>query len=127
MQALTSGDVRLTTVNGSVSAGLPLKINAHIDAETVNGRVQTDFPVKITGKFSTRHLHGTIGNGGPTLMLKTVNGSIMVHERTRIPTPIRIPSASGALRAAAAALAYPTAGAALDRRRGAPPAVRPML
>ena len=87
MQALTSGDVRLTTVNGSVSAGLPPKINAHIDAETVNGRVQTDFAVKITGKFSTRHLHGTIGNGGPTLMLKTVNGSIMVHEADANPNP----------------------------------------
>jgi hypothetical protein len=80
MQELTSGDVRLTTVNGSVMAGLPRTINANIDAETVNGRVETDFPVKISGKISTRHLRGTIGTGGATLKLVTVNGSIGLHD-----------------------------------------------
>ncbi len=80
MQELTGGDVKLTTVNGSVNAGLPLEINANIDAETVNGRVETDFPVKIMGKVSPRHLRGTIGSGGPTLKLITVNGSISLHE-----------------------------------------------
>ena len=80
MESLTSGDVKLTTVNGSVTAGLPRSINANIDAETVNGRVETDFNVKISGKISTRHLRGTIGTGGPTLKLETVNGSIGLHE-----------------------------------------------
>jgi hypothetical protein len=80
MESLTSGDVRLTTVNGSVTAGLPRSINANIDAQTVNGRVETDFPVKISGKISTRHLRGTIGTGGQTLKLVTVNGSIGLHE-----------------------------------------------
>lgn len=80
MQELAGGDVKLTTVNGSVNAGLPLEINANIDAETVNGRVETDFPVKIMGKVSPRHLRGTIGSGGSTLKLVTVNGSISLHE-----------------------------------------------
>ena len=80
MESLTSGDVRLTTVNGSVTAGLPRTINANIDAETVNGRVETDFQVKSSGKISPRHLRGTIGSGGPTLKLVTVNGSIGLHE-----------------------------------------------
>jgi hypothetical protein len=72
--------VRLTTVNGSVSVGLPARINATIDASTVNGRVETDFPVKITGKISKTHLRGVIGSGGPTVTLGTVNGSVMLHE-----------------------------------------------
>src|SRR5437660_492352 len=96
MQALTSGDVRLTTVNGSVSAGLPLKLNANVDAETVNGRVETDFPVKIMGKISPRHLRGTIGTigtGGPTLKLVTVNGSITLHEANTNPNPHPAPDA----------------------------------
>jgi hypothetical protein len=80
MESLASGDIRLTTVNGSVTAGLPRSINANIDAETVNGRVETDFRVKISGKISTRHLRGTIGTGGSTLKLVTVNGSIGLHE-----------------------------------------------
>lgn len=87
MQALTTGDVRLTTVNGSVSAGLPREINANIDAETVNGRVETDFPVKIVGKISPRHLRGTIGTGGASLKLVTVNGSITLHEADANPHP----------------------------------------
>jgi hypothetical protein len=80
MRSLTSGDVHLTTVNGSVIAGLPREINASIDAETVNGRVETDLPVRVSGKLSPRHLRGTIGNGGPTVKLITVNGSITLHE-----------------------------------------------
>jgi len=81
MQALSGGDVDLTTVNGSVTAALPPNLNATLNAQTVNGRVDTDFPVKITGKVSTRHLRGTIGDGGgPTLKLATVNGSISIRE-----------------------------------------------
>ena len=87
MQSLTTGDVRLSTVNGSVSAGLPTQLNADIDAETVNGRVQTDLPVKIVGKISPRHLRGTIGTGGATLKLITVNGSITLHEADMNPNP----------------------------------------
>lgn len=95
MEKLTQGDVRLTTVNGSLTAGLPRSINADIDAETVNGRVETDFPVKIVGKMSTRHLRGTIGTGGPTLKLVTVNGSITLHEAIpgSIPEPALAPHA----------------------------------
>src|SRR5467141_3388298 len=87
MQSLTSGDVRLETVNGSVRAGLPLQLNANIDASTVNGRVETDFAVKVLGKISPRHLRGTVGSGGPTLKLITVNGSITLHEVDANPNP----------------------------------------
>ena len=88
MQELAGGDVKLTTVNGSVSAGLPPEINANIDAETVNGRVETtDFKVKVMGKMSTRHVRGTIGNGGSTLKLVTVNGSITLHGADASLTP----------------------------------------
>jgi hypothetical protein len=80
MQNLTSGDVQLSTVNGSVTAGLPARINAKIDASTVNGRVESSFPITITGKVSKTHLRGTIGTGGPTVKLNTVNGSVSLHE-----------------------------------------------
>ena len=114
MQSLTSGDVRLTTVNGSVSAGLPTHINANVDAETVNGRVQTDLPVKIIGKISPRHLRGTIGTGGATLKLITVNGSITLHEADMNPNPNPNP--------------HPHAAPEAPRRlryRGTPPPDRP--
>jgi len=80
-------------VNGSVTAGLPRRIDMNIDAETVNGRVETEFPVKISGKISTRHLRGTIGNGGPTLRVTTVNGSITIQESNGDMTPALAPVA----------------------------------
>jgi hypothetical protein len=113
MESLTSGDVKLTTVNGSVMAGLPRSINANIDAETVNGRVETDFPVKVSGKISPRHLRGTIGSGGPTLKLVTVNGSIGLHEAGLMkpgehPMPMRTPRPARAPREPAAPAEAPT-------------------
>ena len=79
MDALTGGDMELETINGSVTAVLPRSLNAIVDAETVNGRVDTDFPLQITGKISPRHVRGTIGTGGMTLKLNTVNGSVMIR------------------------------------------------
>jgi len=43
--------------------------------------------VKIIGKISPRHLRGTIGTGGATLKLITVNGSITLHEADANPNP----------------------------------------
>jgi hypothetical protein len=79
MDALTGGDIELQTVNGTVTAILPRSLNAIVDAQTVNGRVDTDFPLQITGKISPRHVRGTIGTGGLTLKLNTVNGSVMIR------------------------------------------------
>lgn len=79
MDALTGGDIELETVNGAVTAVLPRGLNAVVDAATVNGRVETDFPLQVTGKISPRHVRGTIGSGGMTLKLNTVNGSVMIR------------------------------------------------
>jgi DUF4097 and DUF4098 domain-containing protein YvlB len=82
MEALTGGDVELTTVNGGVTAVLPAQLNAVLDAQTVNGRVETEIPLQMTGRISPRHVRGTIGSGGLTLKLNTVNGSIHIRQAT---------------------------------------------
>ncbi|HEX9610290.1 MAG TPA: DUF4097 family beta strand repeat-containing protein [Gemmatimonadales bacterium] len=82
MEALTGGDVELETVNGSVTAVLPAQLNAVLDAQTVNGRVETEIPLQMTGRISPRHVRGTIGSGGLTLKLNTVNGSIHIRQAT---------------------------------------------
>ncbi len=45
----------------------------------MNGSIESDFPVTVRGRFSPRHLRGTIGDGGRTLNIKTVNGSVEVR------------------------------------------------
>lgn len=94
MDALTGGDIELETVNGAVTAILPRSLNAVVDAATVNGRVETDFPLQVTGKISPRHVRGTIGTGGMTLKLNTVNGSVMIRRPDgRTPAPAAAPVA----------------------------------
>lgn len=68
--------IELATVNGGIYLELPAAANATLHASTVNGRISTDFPLMIHGRFTGREITGTIGQGGPELNLKTVNGSI---------------------------------------------------
>jgi hypothetical protein len=75
-----SGDAAFKTVNGSITLTLPSSTSADVRAETVNGDIETDFALTVTGKFSRRRLNGTIGGGGHTLEMETVNGSIHLRQ-----------------------------------------------
>jgi hypothetical protein len=78
-QSALSRPLEFHTVNGGIDVELPSDVNANVHASTVNGHISTDFPLMIRGKFSNRQLSGAIGQGGPDLNLKTVNGSIELH------------------------------------------------
>ena len=45
-------------------------------ASTVNGDINSDFEMSVRGRISRRRVEGTIGAGGRTLSLETVNGGI---------------------------------------------------
>jgi DUF4097 and DUF4098 domain-containing protein YvlB len=64
------------TVNGGITVTLPSVIDADLRADTVNGSITSDFPVTVSGTISPRRLYGTVGSGGHSLTLSTVNGSI---------------------------------------------------
>lgn len=75
-------DVEFTTVNGSITLYLPERLSAEVSAQTLNGHIDTDFPLTIRrrSRWGPRRISGTIGDGGPELYLKTVNGSIRLRE-----------------------------------------------
>jgi DUF4097 and DUF4098 domain-containing protein YvlB len=73
-----TGTVDLSTVNGSIRATLPANFSAEVNGSTVNGSIESEFPLTVQGKFGPRSIHGTIGSGGRTLDLETVNGSITI-------------------------------------------------
>ncbi len=75
-----SGTVEFHTVNGSIDVTLPADLSADVRASTVNGDISTDFPLTVTGRFGPRRISGTIGSGGRTLDLETVNGSIAIRK-----------------------------------------------
>ena len=73
------GPLRFRTVNGSVTVSLPKQLDADLEAATVNGSIETDYPITVTGRLSPRRLSGRIGQGGRSLRLETVNGSIHIR------------------------------------------------
>lgn len=69
-------NVSYKTVNGGITLRVAGAIDADLNAETLNGEITSDFPINVRGTVSPRRLRGTIGNGGHSLNLSTVNGSI---------------------------------------------------
>jgi DUF4097 and DUF4098 domain-containing protein YvlB len=75
--AVVSKDVSLSSVNGPIDVFL--SGSAEIRAETVNGRIRNDFGIEVKkGKYVGSTMNGSIGGGGPTIDMETVNGSIQV-------------------------------------------------
>ena len=71
-----SDTLAMSTVNGSITLTLPATLNTEVRASTVNGDITSDFPMTVQGRVSRRRLDATIGGGGRTLALESVNGSI---------------------------------------------------
>ena len=74
-----SEGLRFRTVNGSITLDLPDDLDANVDAKWVNGSIETDLPLQLTGRISRHSAQGVLGDGGPTLDLTTVNGSIRIR------------------------------------------------
>jgi hypothetical protein len=74
--------LEFSTVNGGITLIMPGKLDTEVRASTVNGEIDSDYPLTITGKFGPRRLRGTIGAGGRTLSLSTVNGEIRLRKGT---------------------------------------------
>lgn len=80
VRALGQRSLRFSTVNGGITLSLPSGLNADVEARTVNGSIQTDFPISVMGRVNPRRLAGRIGQGGRSLDLETVNGSIRIRQ-----------------------------------------------
>lgn len=74
-----SGGMEFKTVNGSIDISMPASLSAEVEVKTLNGSISSDFPLTVQGTFSRRHMTGTIGGGGRTLQLETVNGSVNIR------------------------------------------------
>lgn len=72
-------DASFETVNGTIELDLDDDVDARVDASWVNGSFESDLPMRIQGRIGRRSAQGTLGNGGPELRLRTVNGSIQIR------------------------------------------------
>ncbi len=71
-----SGDLDFETVNGAITVELPGDASLEVDASTVNGSMNTDFPLTVRGRWGPRRMSGTVGQGGRTLSMSSVNGTM---------------------------------------------------
>jgi hypothetical protein len=74
-----SDTLTMKTVNGSITLTLPQTLSTDVRATTVNGDITSDFPITVHGRVQRRKVEGTIGGGGRTLALDSVNGSITLR------------------------------------------------
>jgi len=74
----------IITSNGSARLDVSESINANLKVGTRNGSLNVDFPITVQGNLSgrVRDIETTLGSGGPTLEVRTSNGSVRVG-RTR--------------------------------------------
>ncbi len=75
-----TGTLEFRTVNGKITLTAPASLSTDVDAQSVNGGVDSDFPITVRGRMERRHLRGTIGSGGRSLELETVNGEIEIRK-----------------------------------------------
>ena len=73
-----AGDASFQTVNGSIDLDVNDGLGAEVDAAWLNGGLDTDLPLRVEGRVGRRSARGTLGDGGPTISLRTVNGSIHI-------------------------------------------------
>jgi hypothetical protein len=83
MDTLVGTDpVQLTSVNGSVTAELPAALDGDLDLSTVHGAYASEFPIATSGTFSEQRARGTVGSGGRSIRLTTVNGQVSLRKRS---------------------------------------------
>jgi hypothetical protein len=76
--AIAGEALDLRTTNGGIVMRIPADFSARLDVETVNGGIQSDFPVTREGPRK-REVSGTLGNGGPLIRARTVNGGVQIR------------------------------------------------
>lgn len=75
-----SKEISLSSVNGTIEVFL--SGSAEIRAETVNGTIRNDFGIEVKkGKYVGSSMNGSVGSGGPSIELETVNGGIRITSR----------------------------------------------
>ncbi len=73
------GDCELSTSGGSIHARLSRDLNLDLQASTSAGSVRTNLPVTVQGEISRNRLEAKMNQGGPTLRLHTLGGSISIN------------------------------------------------
>jgi beta-lactamase regulating signal transducer with metallopeptidase domain/HEAT repeat protein len=73
------GSLDLETMNGAIHVTLPDDASTEVSARTMSGGIRSDFPLSISRRTAAHSASGTIGAGGRSLKLTSMNGSINIR------------------------------------------------
>ena len=65
-----------STVNGDIDVRMRELGTGDLEYSTVNGSIESDYPLTVQGRIDRRRIEATLGNGGPRIEARTVNGSV---------------------------------------------------
>src|SRR5216684_6718417 len=83
----------LKTVNGGVTASLPLSASFTGDFSQVNGDIEAAFPLNIHSHPGSRRVSGEVNGGRYELRITTVNGDIKIDTAKSVPpVPPAVPA-----------------------------------
>jgi len=71
-----AGNWSIRTGDGSVTVRLTEGLAADIEAHTGDGSISSQLPLMVSGVLGRRDLRGKLAGGGPTLQIRTGDGSI---------------------------------------------------
>ncbi len=74
-----TGDLSFKTVNGNVNLVFPSNAGFVATVKTLNGAIHVDGLSEQPRRFVGHSLEGTVGDGGGTLAVKTLNGAVDVR------------------------------------------------
>lgn len=69
----------IRTGDGSITLRLPEGFSANLDATTGDGAISSQLPVTVSGPLNKTSLHGKMNSGGPSLTIRTGDGSIRIE------------------------------------------------
>jgi DUF4097 and DUF4098 domain-containing protein YvlB len=79
------GNVSVENKNGEVSISVPEHSNFSVEAETKGGEISNDLNLKSTSADNRAFVSGTVGHGGPRIVLHTTHLDIGIHEKDTAP------------------------------------------
>ncbi len=73
-----NADWRVQTGDGSVHITVPRELAADLDLHTGDGHIQSDLSLTVTDLQSEHNIRGKLNGGGPSLTVRTGDGSISI-------------------------------------------------
>jgi DUF4097 and DUF4098 domain-containing protein YvlB len=75
------GRYEIKTHSGDVRMVIPAGASFDLEANTFSGDIESDFEITVSGKMSPREVHGTVGKGGATIILKSFSGNVDLKKK----------------------------------------------